>query len=79
MSVPYVMLVLSTRKERSMISLDTLGTLFANGYTIVDSPAPTVECLHMRSERYTAPDWDSLAFYTSNYALCDCGWHKGTS
>ena len=58
-----------------MISLSNLSTIFANGYTIVDGPAAVIECVHVRSDRYSAPDWDSLAFYASNYVLCDCGWH----
>lgn len=75
MSVGYVRMM-ETTEGNKMISLETLGIIFANGYTIVDSPAAVIECAHVRSERYYAFNWDLLAALANENVLCDCGWHK---
>ena len=59
-----------------MPTLATLMSQSAAGFAVVNGePMPTIECAHQRLAKYSAPDWDSLAFYALNYEMCECGWH----
>ena len=42
---------------------------------VIDGDTPAMICPVVDGDTYAAPDWDSLAFYAQNYALCECGSH----
>lgn len=47
----------------------------AGYYPVVDGGDPQMICSCGRPETFSAPDWESLAFYAENYQMCDCGFH----
>jgi hypothetical protein len=44
----------------------------AGFYPVVDGFDPQMICSCGDPETFSAPDWESLAFYAENYPLCDC-------
>jgi len=46
----------------------------AGFYPVVDhaDPTPQMICSCGSPEVFSAPDWDSLAFYAEAYQMCDC-------
>lgn len=59
-----------------MPSLSTVMALWAARFSVIeDQAAPTISCMIEQRETYSAPDWDSLVFYATNYQLCGCGYH----
>ena len=52
------------------------ATIQSAGYfAVIGHGQPAIQCATEPCETYSAPDWESLAFYAVDYALCECGNH----
>ena len=52
------------------ITLAHSDALTTAGFAIIENEGPAIKCAINPLETWSAPDWDSLVFYATEYELC---------